>query len=65
MESCKYQIFFPSNLSSNDEILCGAYSKARLPNDKIWLHYPMCEDRSCPLLHSELLGDAILDNELK
>lgn len=61
MESCKHQMPIPSN----DEILCGIYSKYKLPNGKIWAHYPVCEDKNCPLLHPELLGDAILDNELK
>ena len=65
MESCKYQMFFSSNLSPNDKILCGAYSKTRLSNGKIWAHYPVCENKNCPLLHPELLEDAILDNELK
>lgn len=57
MESCKYQMSIPSN----DEILCCIYSKYRLPNGKIWAHYPVCENKNCPLLHPELLGDAILD----
>lgn len=60
MESCKHQM----SISSNDEILCGIYSEHRLPNGKIWAHYPVCENKNCPLLHPELLEDTILDNEL-
>lgn len=61
MESCKHQMSIPSN----DEILCGIYNKYRLSNGKIWAHYPVYENKNCPLLHPELLGDAILDNKLK
>ena len=60
MENCKHKLCNPLE----NKFLCGAYSKTRLPNGKIWAHYPVCENKNCPLLHPELLGDAILDNEL-
>lgn len=65
MESCKHQMPFPSNSPFNGKLLCSVYSKHRLPNGNIWAHYPVCEDKNCPLLHPGLLEDAILDNELK
>ena len=59
MKNCKHKLYNPIE----NKVLCGAYSESELPNGKIWAHYPVCKNENCPLKHSELLGDAVLDKE--
>lgn len=57
MKTCKYEMPFPSEHPFNGTVLCGAYSESKLPNGKLWAHYPVCRNENCPLKHPELLGD--------
>lgn len=57
MKTCKYEMPFPSEHPFNGTVLCGAYSESKLPNGKLWAHYPKCTSENCPLKHPELLGD--------
>ena len=62
MNSCKYELRFP-NLQFDKQTHCGAYSKSQRKDGFHWAHYPECKPENCPLLHPELLGDAILKKE--
>ena len=57
MGTCKYEMPFPSEPPFSGKVLCGAYSESKLPNGKLWAHYPVCRNENCPLKHPELLGD--------
>ena len=55
---CKYTFEIP-----NIGACCDAYSKSKRKDKKHWAHYPNCVPENCPLLHPELLGDAVLESE--
>lgn len=53
MENCKHKLYNPLE----HKVYCEVYSKTRLPNGKLWAHYPVCKNKNCPLKHPELLED--------
>lgn len=55
---CKYNMLIPPV-----GICCEAYSKSTRADGKWWAHFPICSEDSCPLLHSKLLEDAVLESE--
>ena len=57
--NCKYNITIPTI-----GICCGAYVESKRKDGKIWGHFPVCKEENCPLIHSELLEGAILENEV-
>ena len=62
MENCKHLMIFPVKTSLYEEKHCGFYSKHTIKG-KHWAHYPECKPENCPLIHPELLGDAVLEAE--
>ena len=44
-------------------ICCKAYYKSKRKDGKLWLHFPLCSEENCPLLHPELLEGATLTEE--
>ena len=52
---CKYKITTPDGKE-----ICSAYSKSKRKDKLIWLHYPDCENKNCPLEHVELLKGTTL-----
>ena len=58
MITCPYYEFLPCS----DTILCMLYSKFKI-DGKYWANYPECNKKNCPLLHPELLGNLIWENE--
>lgn len=58
VDTCEYLIECPSTM--NNPALCTAYTKAKLPDGRIWAHYPVCSDNNCPLKHPELLKGGVL-----
>lgn len=59
MEDCKHCMEIPTltkpvHLNTH----CGLYSKHTIKG-KHWAHYPKCNVDNCPLVHPELLGDAV------
>lgn len=55
---CKYEMFVP-----DVGICCNAYFKSVREDGKGWTHFPICTEKNCPLIHSELLEGAILESE--
>ena len=67
---CKYKLIVPAvptiHVCQGAQTLCGAYSESTPPKGarwKHWAHYPLCEERNCPLKHPELLDGATLETE--
>jgi hypothetical protein len=58
MDNCKYILNIP-----NIGTCCVAYSKSKRKDGFHWAHYPNCKLENCPLLHPELLDDAVLETE--
>lgn len=52
---CKYKIITPDGKE-----ICSAYSKLTRKDRLIWLHCPDCENKNCPLEHTELLKGVTL-----
>ena len=55
LERCEYRLEIP-----NVGICCGAYSKSKRTDGLHWSHYPLCENKNCPLMHPNLLEGAEL-----
>lgn len=57
---CKYVVEVPVKPSATCtkiiEICCDAYHQSIREDGKVWLHFPVCTDRNCPLRHPELLA---------
>lgn len=62
MKNCKYEMDLRKCKQSTPNILCGAYSESKRSDGLFWAHYPKCENKNCPLVHKELLGDSILES---
>ena len=58
--NCKYNMAIP-----NVGICCKAYYESIRPDGKGWMHFPICMETNCPLIHSELLGEAKLESDTK
>lgn len=58
--NCKYNISIP-----NVGICCKAYYESVRKDGLGWMHFPVCDEANCPLIHSELLEGAILKSEGK
>ena len=56
---CKYNIILP-----NIGVCCKAYYESIRADGKEWLHFPICTEANCPLIHPEVLDDAILESEV-
>lgn len=57
-KECRYNIFLPTI-----GICCKAYYVSKRADGKGWMHFPLCTEENCPLVHSELLEGAILESE--
>ena len=55
---CKYNMTIPTI-----GVCCEAYVKSKRKDGKEWLHFPICKEANCPLIHSELLEGAMLESE--
>jgi len=62
MGNCKYEMLFPKP-PLDGKIHCDAYSQSKRKDGRHWGHYPECKEENCPLIHPELLGDAVLETE--
>ena len=59
MENCEHILHFPKPpLDGKNH--CGFYSKHTIKGRHL-AHYPECKEENCPLVHPELLGDAVLE----
>lgn len=56
--NCYFRIY----LNNPELVLCMLYSKYSI-DGRHWANYPECCKDSCPLLHPELLGDMIWEDE--
>lgn len=54
--------YFKTHLKHPELILCMLYSKFEI-DGKHWANYPDCCKENCPLLHPELLGNMIWEEE--
>ena len=64
MENCKYSMEIPEiKHPMHCAIHCGAYSQSKRKDGLHWGHYPKCAIENCPVVHPELLGDAVLEKE--
>lgn len=59
MKNCKHKLYNPIE----NKVLCGAYSENRLPNGKIWAHYPECKNKNCPLIRKA--EQCLIDNGIE
>ena len=55
-EECKYNIVIPQI-----GVCCRAYYESESKDGRKWMHFPLCNEETCPLKHPELLGGAKLD----
>ena len=44
----------------NVGMCCGAYSQSKRADGLYWGHYPICEEKNCPLMYPDLLEGAEL-----
>lgn len=58
--NCEYNISLPTI-----GMCCKAYYESIRKDGKKWTHFPICTETNCPLIHSELLENAMLRSEVK
>ena len=59
MNECLYELDIPGV-----GICCTAYCNSKRADGKLWWHFPKCAEINCPLLHSELLEGAKLEDKI-
>ena len=57
---CRYNIIIPTI-----GVCCKVYYESIRKDGKEWLHFPVCKEANCPLIHLELLEGAKLKSEDK
>ena len=62
MNNCKYEWEWPKP-PHDGKVHCNAYSHSKRKDGRHWAHFPECKEENCPLIHPELLGDAVLETE--